>query len=145
MDPNIPRSKGPRRRLRSDVLGFGKGSKAPIPHVAFQLTASINELEGVFGDLAVDRGQVHDPVPMIPRADRRSEAWGPSSGGKADELHATLPRLERRTHPLVTASTFPRPVTRRATPSLPRPAGRAEYFRTSSGRTPGRGTRIPPS
>src|SRR5437867_7543513 len=110
MDPNIPRSKGPRRRLRSDVLGFGKGSKAPIPHVAFQPTASINELEGVFGDLAVDRGQVHDPVPMIPRADRRSEAWGPSSGGKADELHATLPRFERRIHP---SSGSPRPLTSR--------------------------------
>src|SRR5436309_4981997 len=145
MDPNIPRSIGPRRRIRSDVLGFGEGSKAPIPHVAFQLRARIDELEGVLGDLAVDRGQVHDPVPMFPGADRRSEAWGPSCGGKADELHATLPRLERRTHPLITASTFPRPVTRRATPSLPRPAGHEECFRTSSGHTPGRGTRIPPS
>src|SRR2546425_1808847 len=99
MDPNVPRSKGPRRGFRSDVLGFGEGSKAPIPHVPFQFWASVDELEGVLGDLAVDSGQVHHPVPTVPRADDGSEARGPSSGGKADELHPTLPRFESRTHP----------------------------------------------
>src|SRR5438034_10976551 len=128
MDPNIPRSIGPRRRVRSDLLGFGEGSKAPIPHVAFQLRARIDELEGVLGDLAVDRGQVHDPVPMIPGADRRSEAWGPSCGGKADELHATLPRLKRRTHPLVTASTFPVPSRGGRLPAFPGRLGVRNVF-----------------
>src|SRR2546426_970060 len=85
------------RRLSLERLETHRRDRLLGPDDVQRISVVIGRQHVPFRRRQCHRGQVHAPVPTVPRADRRSEAWGPSSGGKADELHATLPRFERRT------------------------------------------------
>ncbi len=130
--PHIARLKRPRRRVGPDLFRIGEDSRGPLPHVAFELGARVDEAERVRRDPRVGGGEVHDPFPVVPGAQDGTQARRRTGRGKSDELHAT-PLSKRKASQCVSAATtmFSPHIMPMATPSLRPRAAPAGCSRTS--------------
>src|SRR5256885_1213484 len=142
MDSHIARPKRPQRGVGLDLLGLGQHPERPVPYVALQPGTRIDELKRVRRDAGIHRGEVDDFFPVVPPAEDRAQAGRSSGRRESHEPHARLqaPRSPNRIQNAEEVTVSPW-LSRRAIPSLRPKAGPVGRSRTSSARTPDRGTR----
>src|SRR5439155_8665475 len=74
MQSYVGRPERPCRRLRPESSGLCQNTEGTLPCRSFQSRARIDERGGVARNLRIRRGEVHDPLPVVPGSDDGPES-----------------------------------------------------------------------